>query len=85
MQYFDIVQGRSTTCYEKCKRLLFQGSSAANIIQSVTYISGSDAFQKLNIWTALMNEDNLRQIKAQLCQQVQLQFQIQLQFDVYLF
>ena len=70
--------------YKKSTKLGFEGSCAANIIQSVTYVSESYAFQRINTWTALPKEDNLYQIiKAQLCQQVQLQFQVKLQFDVH--
>lgn len=80
--YYNVVEGRGAKiCYEKCKKLVFQASCAANIIQSVAYISESEEFPKINTWTTLVNEDNLNQIKAQFCQQVQLQFQVQLYID----
>ncbi|KAL1534172.1 hypothetical protein AAHA92_30390 [Salvia divinorum] len=65
------------------KKLMFQGSCVANIIQSLTYISESGAFQKIKNHTSLMSEDNLKQFEALLSQQVQLQFHVQLRFQFF--
>ena len=73
-----------TTYCERDKELTFKGSCAANIIQSLTYIEESGAFQKIKNPTSLASEeDSLKQFEAQLSLQVQLQFQVELGFQLY--
>ena len=68
------------TTYDKKYKMFFKGSSSVNIIQSLTYIEESSAFQKIKNPTLLMGEDSQKQFEAQLSLQVQLRSSFKFNF-----
>ena len=68
--------------HQRLKILEFRGSSANNIIQSMTYIvDNCDEFQKLNTCAPVMSKaeleahtDHLKQLQAKLSNQFRLRF-----------